>query len=136
MKITKSVFLPGYEDTVIRDIYHDGKVTKGLLFVVQDKYVKRNLKTLKIQRQIPDDPKQIGCKFSKNNDIVILTCTMFQKKERMDVQFILKKELTLEILSNCNHYVLEGFRESIALAIDLNIAETLKDVKEWCEPKE
>ncbi len=39
MKITKSVFLPDYEDTVIRDIYHDGKVTKGLLVVVQDKYL-------------------------------------------------------------------------------------------------
>ncbi len=32
MKITKSVFLPDYEDTVIRDIYHDGKVTKGVPF--------------------------------------------------------------------------------------------------------
>ncbi len=39
MKITKSVFLPDYEDTVIRDIYHDGKVTKGVPFLVPSHYI-------------------------------------------------------------------------------------------------
>jgi hypothetical protein len=107
-------------------------LTKGLYLVGDERYVKRNVKTLEIDYQIPENKNQIGIRFSKQYECVVLTAVIlgdFMQKHK--IQFIIKEDCNAKNIHDCNHYMLDGFREPLINALKMLKIQTVKDLMDF-----
>ena len=124
MKLREKIYKQDSDDLFNCDIYYNEEPTKGLYIVGADKYIKRNVKALNIKYQVPDTGQQIGVKFSKQYQCVILTMIILDSiGNKNKIQFIIKKPCTSDNIYNCRHYVLNGFREILVSGLQMLFAD-------------
>lgn len=133
MKLREKIFKQDSEGLFNCEIYYNEELTKGLYLVIDNSYIKRNVKSLDIKYQVPDTKDHIGVKFSKQYECVVLTIVILHDMNNQKIQFIIKESCTIESIYNCKRYILDGFRETLTSGLQMLYATTLKDAKDWCK---
>tara|TARA_R110000803_G_scaffold182848_1_gene245257 strand:+ start:91 stop:504 length:414 start_codon:yes stop_codon:yes gene_type:complete len=137
MKLKEKIFKGDSDSLFSCDIYYNEEITKGLYLVGDNSYIKRNVKALNIEYQIPETKEQLGVKFSKQYECVILTIIILDDNmNKQRIQFIMKESCTVENIYNSRHYMLEGFRETLVSGLQVLYAKTLEDVIDWSKEHE
>lgn len=136
MKLKEQIFKEDSETLINCDIYYNEELTKGLYLVGFDKYIKSNVKKLNIEYQIPDIKEQIGVRFTKQNNFVIVTIVILDEiNGNLKIQFILKENCSAELIYSCKNIVLEGLRETLIDGLQMMYANTLQDIMDLSKDK-
>tara|TARA_R110002051_G_scaffold216711_1_gene280974 strand:+ start:289 stop:702 length:414 start_codon:yes stop_codon:yes gene_type:complete len=132
MKLREKIFKQDSDGLFNCDIYYNEELTKGLYLVGENNYIKRNVKSLEIEYQVPDTKEQIGVKFSKQYEFVVMTIILLDDNmNKQMIQYIIKESCTAENIYNCRHHILEGFRDTLVNGLQMLYATTLQDVMDW-----
>ena len=134
MKLKEEIFNESGTLLKVAEIYYDEQVTKGLFLVGSDKYIKRNIKLLNIDLQIPNDIQKLGVRYSKKNNFVVVSIVVLDEDfNKHKMQYILKDSCTIKLIENCSHYVLRGVKEVLINGLDLLKVQTLEDAINWTD---
>jgi len=134
MKLNRKYYSPNSNDLKNGVIYYDDKLAKGLYVAGRPNYVKRNVKLLDIEYQIPDTKEQAGVKFSYQYNMVLLTIVILDDNSmQKKIQFILTDDCTDRDIYFCKHYILDGFKDMLMRGLDLLKVKTLDDAITWTE---
>jgi hypothetical protein len=134
MKLREKIYKPEIEGLFDCDIYYDHVVTKGLYLAVTSSYIKKNVKALSIDYQVPDDVTMMGVKYSKQNEFVAITLGIFDDhKQPHKFQFIIKESCTPDHIYSCRHGLIEGLKEVLIDGLKMLYATTLNDVADWVD---
>ncbi len=120
------IYITTEEDMESKEVpfVFDYKIANNLYYVNYNKKININIGKFNIKKQLPKGKSDIGVKFSKIKNFVIVTICF---PSRAQLQFLVN-EKTNKI--NIEFLVMKDFREVLNYAVDLAKAVTLSDLYE------
>lgn len=111
-------------------IQFDSVILDGCLFVNSPKKVAYNVRKNGIKVQRATGKGDVGVRYFRNEDTMIITIHINHKRVLATIQFILFKSVDFAKLMSCNDAYVDGFKQIIKNGYDLLVNKSLEDVEE------
>ena len=106
----------------------DTTLLDGLHFTLNEQKVKRNIKNFDIKIQPAKTGNDVGIKFSKIGDFLVITFNMRLHPKSFTAQFLLEKHINHIDVLNSDHPALNGFKAVVMNGCDLVKLESVGDI--------
>ena len=106
----------------------DNKVSENIYLTIGVKNVMKNISTFEIDIQVPTIKNEIGVRYSRKDEVMVITICFIDGKKRRLIQFIVLQGCDKNEVYQNKFDVFKGLHDVVIKGIDIVNSETVQDL--------